>query len=152
MASGIPGGSNFNTSKVSNYGAKSVPVTPDDSKPVSDSVQLTGSGFATARVTGLAALIADVSPGITPSEMKEVLINTAKDGVLDAPAAQAAAAKRAPVHLSMDEVGGIGSIGDSQQSDKGHGLTGLNSLSSVVATGKFEGLNGSYGADRPFGL
>ena len=53
---------------------------------------------------------------------------------------------------SMDEATGVGIIGDSQKADAGHGLTGLNSINSVVSSGKFEGLNGSYGAARPFGL
>ena len=53
--------------------------------------------------------------------------------------------RRAPATLMMDDVQGIAGINLSQSSNEGHGLTGLNTLSSVVASGRFEGLNGSYG-------
>ncbi len=152
MASGIPS-NNFNVPKqFKTAGSGSVPNTSSEHKPSGDAVELTGTGFATAQVSGLAALVAQANPNLTPAEMKEVLVEASKGGTLDAAAALEAARKRAPIHLSMDEATGVGIIGDSQKADAGHGLTGLNSINSVVSSGKFEGLNGSYGAARPFGL
>ena len=152
MASGIPS-NNFNAPKlVKNFGANPAPSAPQEQAPPSDQVQLSGTGFAAPRVAGLAAQILQVSPDITPAEMKQLLISTSKDGVVSPEAALTAALNRSPVNLSMDETSGIGPIGDSQKADNGHGLTGLNSLNSVVSSGKFEGLNGSYGAGRNFGF
>lgn len=46
---------------------------------------------------------------------------------------------------------GVQEIGGYQQPSDGSGVTGLNSINSVISSGMFEGLNGQYGQRNPFG-
>jgi subtilisin family serine protease len=150
MASGISGNFNF-PNQPKNYGINTVPAAASEKLP-DDSVQLTGTGFAAPMVAGLAAQMACANPDLSPAEIKSLLTSTSTEGVVNPEAALKAALNRSPVHLSMDETSGVGLIQDSLKADNGHGLTGLNTISSVVSTGRFEGLNGSYGENRLFGI
>lgn len=49
-------------------------------------------------------------------------------------------------------MGGVQEIGGYTPPSDGTGVTGLNSLASVVASGTFQGLNGTYGQRSPFSL
>jgi subtilisin family serine protease len=115
-----------------------------------------GSGFATPMVTGLVASLLAENPSLTPGEVKDILVRRAKDGVVDSKAAIEAATgiSSSPITLTMgmDEASGIGAINSSQGGDNGHGLTGLNSLNSVVSSGRFSGLKGDYGPGNGFGF
>jgi hypothetical protein len=147
MASGIPGNINF-PQLPKNYGAKSPQILSPGtsvSKPQGDSFNFSNSDMATPVVSGLVAQMLSANPDLSAQDVKTILLDTAKDGQVDAKAAMAAGVNHAPVHLSMEEVHGVGLINGSLKSDQGHGLTGLNSIASVVASGKFEGLNGPYG-------
>lgn len=120
--------------------------------PKEEFVTLSGTGFASASVAGLAAAIRAENPSLPPAEVKDILIQTSKEGVVDPKAAlEAASARAVPTTLLMsaEEVGAIGS---NKGGDDGHGLTGLNSLGSVVATGRFSGLKGDYGPGNGFGF
>ncbi|MBS2038134.1 hypothetical protein JST97_24325 [bacterium] len=59
------------------------------------------------------------------------------------------AVNHAPDRLLM---GGIQEIGGYTPPADGSGVTGLNSIASVVASGTFQGLNGTYGQRSPFSL
>ena len=152
MASGINSGNINFPQTPKNSGAKSVPQKAPDAAISGDIVQLTGTGFAAPVVAGLVAGIAQANPDLSPAEIKDLIVKTADNGVVNLKAALAAATQRSPIRMSMDETSGIGAIGDSKKSNDGHGLTGLNSINSVVSSGRFEGLNGSYGEKRLFGL
>jgi subtilisin family serine protease len=146
MASGIPG--NMNLPKLhTNFGAKSVQIAApglQESQPQGDVFKLTSSDMAAPVVSGVVAQMLTANPDLTPQDIKTILLDSAKDGVVDNKAALQASVNHAPVHLSMEEVSGVGLINSSFSSDQGLGLTGLNSLSSVVASGRFEGLGGAY--------
>jgi hypothetical protein len=49
-------------------------------------------------------------------------------------------------------MGGLQEIGGYNPPADGSGVTGLNSIASVVASGTFQGLNGTYGQRSPFSL
>lgn len=142
----FPSDKGFSTrSKVSQAGEKAAEV-------VGDSVHLVGTGMASPMVAGLVASMASANPELKPAEIKELLKSTSDHGVINPQAAMQAAVNRSPMTLSMDEAYGISAVGDSQRAAKGDGLTGLNSIASVVSSGRFEGLNASYGEKRLFSL
>lgn len=144
MAS-ISGNFNFPSDKGIPAKPKAIPASQETPALPTESVTLGGSGFAAPMVAGMAAQIVAENPSLTPAEVKEILVDTAKAGIVGGIASSLPQASRVPTTLSMDETSGIGAIGLSQGSEEGHGLTGLNSLASVVAEGRFQGLNGSYG-------
>ncbi|MFN8606839.1 MAG: hypothetical protein U0931_04865 [Vulcanimicrobiota bacterium] len=49
-------------------------------------------------------------------------------------------------------MGGVQEIGGYTPPADGSGVTGLNTIASVVASGTFQGLNGTYGQRSPFSL
>lgn len=59
------------------------------------------------------------------------------------------AVNNAPDRLLM---GGVQEIGGYTPPADGSGVTGLNSIASVIASGTFQGLNGTYGQRSPFSL
>lgn len=123
--------------------------------PKEEFVTMSGTGLASASVTGLVAAMLAENPTLPPAEVKDILIQTAKNGVVDPKAAlEVAAGRSVPTTLLMstDEVAGLGAITSNRGGDDGHGLTGLNSLGSVVASGRFSGLKGDYGPGNGFGF
>lgn len=127
-------------------------VTPKQESNPNDLVTL--SGTASPSVAGLAAQMLGSNPDLKPADVKEILQSTSEGGVVNARAAlEEAVARRVPTTLMMEDAHGVSAVGSPKASDEGLGLTGLNSLASVVSSGRFEGLNGSYGPGKGlFGL
>lgn len=136
MANAIGGGFNIpdNTGRFNKLGQTGQGAQENSAPTINtdDNVSIGRAAAAPSREDNVPPALAETRSNEVPQQVREA---AARPGV--------------PTVLSMDEVNAVSAIGGKGNEDGG-GLTGLNSLSSVVATGQFLGLNGSYGQKNPF--